>query len=70
MATSYSGTPAQKNFVWNSNAKDSDFVASFPKAPDMELILIGAELHQDPDEHDRLVVSNAQVLLKILIIIQ
>ena len=56
MAISYSGTPAQKNFVWNSNAKDSDFVASFPKSPDMELILIGAELHQDPDEHDRLVL--------------
>ena len=56
METSYSGTPAQKNFVWNSNAKDSDFVASFPKSPDMELILIGAELHQDPDEHDRLVL--------------
>jgi hypothetical protein len=55
MATS-TNTPAQKNFVWNSNAKDSDFTASFPKAPDMELILIGAELHQDPDEHDRLVL--------------
>jgi hypothetical protein len=55
MATE-SRTPAQKNFVWSSNAKDSDFVASFPKAPDMELILIGAELHQDPDEHDRLVL--------------
>jgi hypothetical protein len=49
-------TPAQKNFVWSSNAKDSDFEASFPKAPDMELILVGAELHQDPDEHDRLVL--------------
>lgn len=50
-------TPDQKNFVWQSNAKDSDFTASFPKAPDMELILIGAELHQDPDEHDRLVLN-------------
>jgi hypothetical protein len=49
-------TPAHKNFVWNSNAKDSDYSASFPKAPDMELILLGAELHQDPEEHDRLVL--------------
>jgi len=49
-------TPDQYNFVWKSNAKDSEFDASFPKAPDMELILIGAELHQDPDEHDRLVL--------------
>lgn len=55
MATNF-GTPAQKNFVWSSNAKDSDFDATFPKAPDMELILIGAELHQDPEEHDRLVL--------------
>jgi hypothetical protein len=57
MATSYSRTPAQKNFVWSSNAKDSDFDAVFPKAPDMELILIGAELYQDPEEHDRLVLN-------------
>jgi len=56
MAGSYSRTPDQKNFVWNSNAKDSDFYLTFPKAPDMELILIGAELYQDPDEHDRLVL--------------
>jgi hypothetical protein len=49
-------TPAQKNFVWNSNAKDSDFNAAFPKAPDMELVLIGAELYQNPEEHDRLVL--------------
>ena len=55
MATS-SRTPDQKNFIWNSNAKDSYFDAAFPKAPDMELVLIGAELHQDPNEHDRLVL--------------
>ena len=50
------GTPAHKNFVWNSNAKDSDYSASFPKSSDMDLILIGAELYQDPEEHDRLVL--------------
>jgi hypothetical protein len=55
MATE-SRTPAQRNFVWGSNAKDSDFSASFPKASDMDLILIGAELYQDPEEHDRLVL--------------
>ena len=49
-------TPAHKNFVWHSNAKDSDYSAVFIKSPDMELILIGAELHQDPEEHDRLVL--------------
>jgi hypothetical protein len=49
-------TPDQKNFVWNSNAKDSEFIASFPKAPDMELILIGSELYQNPEEHDRLIL--------------
>jgi len=49
-------SPAHKNFVWNSNAKDSDFTATFPKASDMDLILVGAELHQDPEEHDRLVL--------------
>lgn len=55
MATETS-TPAQRNFVWGSNAKDSDYSASFPKASDMNLILIGAELYQDPEEHDRLVL--------------
>jgi len=49
-------SPAHKNFVWNSNAKDSDYSASFPKSPDMDLILIAADLHQDPEEHDRLVL--------------
>lgn len=48
--------PAQQNFVWNSDASDSSFSVSFPKAPDMELILAGAELHQYPEEHDRLVL--------------
>ena len=51
-----SRTPANKNFVWNSDANDSSFSVTFPKAPDMDLILIGAELHQDMEEHDRLVL--------------
>ena len=49
-------SPAERNFVWNSSASNSSFTVSFPKAPDMELILMGAELYQDAEEHDRLVL--------------
>jgi hypothetical protein len=49
-------SPAHQNFVWGSNAKDSNFAAGFPKSPDMDLHLIGAELYQNPEEHDRLVL--------------
>ena len=49
-------TPAHRNFVWSAESANSSFTVSFPKAPDMELILIGAELHSDPEEHDRLVL--------------
>jgi AraC-like DNA-binding protein len=51
-----SRTPVNKNFVWNSDANDSSFSVTFPKSPDMDLILIGAELHQNMEEHDRLVL--------------
>jgi len=54
MATN--GSPAQQNFIWGSNAKDSNFAADFTKSPDMDLHLIGAELYQNPEEHDRLVL--------------
>ena len=49
-------TPEQKNFVWHSDAANSSFFVNFPKAPDMDLLLIGAELHQDIEQHDRLVL--------------
>ena len=51
-------TPAQKTFTWGSSASvlNTSFDVSFPNATDMELLLIGAELHQDPEEHDRLVL--------------
>jgi len=51
-------TSAQQNMVWGTSASPfrTSFKVSFPKAPDMELILIGAELHQDAEEHDRLVL--------------
>ena len=51
-----SSTPAQKNFVWSSEGYNSDFVVTFPKSPDMNLFLAGAELHQYPEQHDRLVL--------------
>lgn len=49
-------TPAHRNFVWHSSANNSSFSVSFPKAPDMNLTLMGAELYQDIEEHDRLVL--------------
>jgi hypothetical protein len=47
---------AIQNFVWGSDAADSAFYVAFPHAPDMDLILIGAELYNDIEEHDRLVL--------------
>lgn len=47
---------AQQNFVWNSSASRSSFFVRFPTATDMDLLLIGAELYQDIEEHDRLVL--------------
>ena len=51
-----SQSPAQKNFVWHSDANDSSFEVEFPKAPTLNIILIGAELYQDAEQHDRLVL--------------
>jgi hypothetical protein len=49
-------SPSQQNFVWHSDAADSSFFVSFPQSPDMDLILMGAELYHDIEEHDRLVL--------------
>lgn len=49
-------SPAQQNFVWHSNASDSSFSVEFIKAPNLDLILLGAELFQAMEEHDRLVL--------------
>ena len=49
-------SPHHQNFVWHSAANDSSFSVSFPQASDMEMILIGAELYQGMEEHDRLVL--------------
>ena len=45
-----------KTFAWIANTAGSSFTVAFPKAPDMDLILVGAELHQDMESHDRLVL--------------
>lgn len=49
-------SPAHRNFVWHSAAQDSSFEVEFPKSPVKDIILIGAELYQDAEEHDRLVL--------------
>lgn len=46
----------QKNYVYESTANYSTYKVEFPKTPDLELILIGAELYQDIEQHDRLVL--------------
>ena len=43
-------------FVWQSSGGLVDFSVTFPKAKDLELRLIGAELHQAGSEHDMLVL--------------
>lgn len=57
-STDYSATSAQQPFTWGSDGSilKSSFKVSFPKSTDFELLLVGAELHQDPEEHDRLVL--------------
>lgn len=52
----YSDTAPQKDFRWNSDAWNSEFSVSFPKALDFPLLLINAELYQDINQHDRLVL--------------
>lgn len=46
----------QKNYVFETSAQYSSFKVEFPNYPDFELILIGAELYQDMEQHDRLVL--------------
>lgn len=46
----------QKNYVYESTAHYSKWKVEFPKTPDLELILIGAELYQDIEQHDRLIL--------------
>jgi len=46
----------KKFFPWESSAEYNSYTVSFPKAPEFKLILIGAELYQDRDQHDRLML--------------
>lgn len=46
----------QKNYVYESTAQYSTFEVFFPNTPGFELTLIGAELYQDIEQHDRLVL--------------
>lgn len=41
-------------FIWQSASLDSSFDVAFPKASDMDLILIGAILHLNMEDHDLL----------------
>jgi hypothetical protein len=45
-----------RTFAWIAETAGSSFKVAFPKASDMDLILIGAELYQNMESHDRLVL--------------
>ena len=49
-------SPSNRPFPWQGESHDSSFTVEFPKAPDMTMVLIGAELYRNPEEHDRLVL--------------
>lgn len=46
----------QRNYVYESTANYSTYKVEFPKTPNLEMLLIGAELYQDMEQHDRLVL--------------
>lgn len=46
----------QRNYVYESTAQYSKYSVDFPKTPGLEMILVGAELYQDIEQHDRLVL--------------
>lgn len=41
-------------FIWQGASIDSSFEVEFPKASDMDLVLIGATLHLSTEDHDLL----------------
>jgi Phage tail baseplate hub (GPD) len=49
-------SPSTQYFQWQDATANSTFSVSFPKNPNLELVLIGAELYQDIEQHDRLVL--------------
>jgi len=54
-STNLSATSHQDNYVWDA-ARWSDFSVIFPKLKSIELILISAELYQEAEAHDILVL--------------
>lgn len=48
---------SNKYFLWESTAGLADWDVQFPKTPNNELILIGAELIQKPNAHDVLILQ-------------
>ena len=54
--TTMINSPENRPFPWQEESLDSSFTVEFPKSPDMNLVLVGAELHRNPEEHDRLVL--------------
>jgi hypothetical protein len=51
-----SQTPQWLPFVWQSSKSFVDFSVTFPKAKDLDVQLIGAELYQVGSEHDMLIL--------------
>lgn len=49
-------SPSWIPFVWQSSGALVDFSVSFPKAKDLDILLIGAELYQVGSEHDMLIL--------------
>ena len=49
-------SPSTQFFGWKDASAGASFSVNFPKAPEMELTLIGAEFYQDIEQHDRLVL--------------
>jgi len=49
-------SPGWIPFVWQSSGQLVDFSVTFPKAKDLDIRLIGAELYQASGEHDMLIL--------------
>ena len=49
-------TPSTRYFGWRDETTKVKFEVNFPKAPELELVLIGAEYKQDIEQHDRIIL--------------
>ena len=57
MSDDFKEIGAKHDFVWESTARASQFSATFPNTPTIELILIGAVLFQTVNSHDVLILQ-------------